>query len=106
MKILLGKLALFTLASSLSLAAAGQQNMDIVGPSPYNYTTDSWMQTFAAKGYSCFLAIWLQPQQALVASTSQFVHSVSARLMPSPVMSTSGTVLKNFCCKQRNVTDP
>ena len=49
MRTLLANLAIFTFAGALTLPALAQ-NPDILGPSPYNYTTQSWMQTFAEEG--------------------------------------------------------
>ena len=49
MKSLVIWLGLSTFATIMTLPAYGQ-NSDIIGPSPYNYVTDSWMQTFAEEG--------------------------------------------------------
>ena len=49
MKSLVIWLGLSTFATIMTLSAYGQ-NSDIIGPSPYNYVTDSWMQTFAEEG--------------------------------------------------------
>ena len=49
MKSLVNRLGLCIFAATMSLSAYGQ-NSDITGPSPYDYVTDSWMQTFAEEG--------------------------------------------------------
>ena len=49
MRTLFANLALFAFANALTQPASAQ-NPDILGPSPYNYTTQSWMQTFAEEG--------------------------------------------------------
>ncbi len=49
MKSLVIWLGLSTVATIMTLPAYGQ-NSDIIGPSPYNFVTDSWMQTFAEEG--------------------------------------------------------
>ncbi len=49
MKSLINRLGLSIFAAIMNLSAYGQ-NSDIIGPSPYDYVTDSWMQTFAEEG--------------------------------------------------------
>ena len=49
MKSVVIRMALSAIATTMSLSAYGQ-NSDIIGPSPYNFITDSWMQTFAEEG--------------------------------------------------------
>ena len=49
MKSFVIKMALSTVSTIIAFSASAQ-NSDIVGPSPYNYVTDSWMQTFAEEG--------------------------------------------------------
>lgn len=48
MNLTLPKLALCVLCSTISWSAAAQRGE--IGPSPYNYITDSWMQSFAGEG--------------------------------------------------------
>lgn len=49
MRLLFAKLALCSVSLALAIPVLGQ-NPDITGPSPYNYTTQSWMQSFAQEG--------------------------------------------------------
>jgi len=49
MKLSLSNLSLCVLCSFLSLSAAAQSSGEI-GPSPYDYISDSWMQSFADEG--------------------------------------------------------
>ncbi len=49
MRTLLAKLAVCTLATSLTLPALAQDS-GVVGPSPYDYVTQTWMQSFAGEG--------------------------------------------------------
>ncbi|MCG8415477.1 MAG: hypothetical protein MI746_14780 [Pseudomonadales bacterium] len=49
MRLLLSKLGICAFAAALSLAAIAQDS-GIIGPSPYEYTTETWMQPFAEEG--------------------------------------------------------
>ena len=51
MKKLLTNLTVSTFVAALAIPVLAQNSdSDIVGPSPYDYITDSWMQTFAEEG--------------------------------------------------------